>query len=194
MLSLTLIVCLLPSPTAAHETSPGPIAGAISREAARLIANQDAAASEAEAGERATPPSDWFRVWLLATGTHLFVTVKGEQSRRWTFKTADAFQLSVHDSTGQDVMIARGDVAEIEAFAIHRSKTAAIVSAAGGVFLGGYLASRLGYVRCQPSCGPVVAGFWLSLIGIPIAAGFGGYYAFGESAARVIYRAPNLPS
>src|SRR5204863_516818 len=82
--------------------------------------------------------------------------------------------------TGHALMIARGDVAEIEAFAIHRSVTAAIVAAAGGVVLGGYLAMRLGLsVRCQPSCGGVEAGILLSAIGIPVAAGFGGYYASG---------------
>ena len=189
-LSLTLMACLLPFPAAAHEISPGPIAGAIPREAARLVANQDPGASGPDAGQRAIPSSDWSRVWLLATGTNLIVTVKGEQPRRWTFKTADATRLIVRDSTGIEEMIARSDVAEIEAFAIHRSMTTAIVAAAGGVFLGGYLASRLVFVRCQPSCGGVAAGFWLSLIGIPVAAGFGGYYAFGESTARVIYRAP----
>src|SRR5437899_7471 len=192
-LALTLTVCLLPFPAAAHEASPGPITGAIRREAERLVANQDPAASEPDVGQRATPPSDWSRLFLVATGTKLIVTIKGEQPRRWTFGTADAFQLSVHDSTGQAVMIARGDVAEIEAFAIHRSVTAAIVAAAGGVVLGGYLAMRLGLsVRCQPSCGGVEAGILLSAIGIPVAAGFGGYYASGVSTANVIYRAPYL--
>ena len=191
MLSLTLIVGLLPVPAAAHETSPGPIAGAISREAARLVASQDATASESDAGQQATSPSDWSRLFLVATGTKLIVTIKGEQPRRWTFKTADATRLIVRDSTGIEEMIARSDVAEIETFAIRGSKVGAIAGALGGAFIGTLIAEHLALtVRCQPSCGGVAAGFWLSLIGIPVAAGVGGYYALGESTARVIYSAP----
>src|SRR5258706_3693403 len=107
MLSLTLIVCLLPFPAAAHETSPGPIAGAIPREAARLVANQDADASEPDAEQRDTLTlSGWSRVRRLAPGTKMIVTVKGQQPRRWKFGTADESQLTVHDSTGHEETIA----------------------------------------------------------------------------------------
>lgn len=191
MLSLTLIVCLLPVPAAAHEASLGPIAGAISREAARLAANQDVGASEPDAGQRATPPSDWSRVLLLATGTNLIVTVKGEQPRRWTFKTADATRLIVRDSSGIEEKIARSDVAEIETRVIRGSKVGAIVGAVGGAFLGTLIAEHLAFTaRCQPSCGGVEAMIWLSALGIPVASGVGGYYASVESTPRMIYRAP----
>jgi len=190
-ISLTLIVCLLSFPAAAHEASPGPIAGAIPREAARLVASQDPAASEPDAGQRATPSSDWSGLFLVATGTKLIVTIKGEQPRSWTFKTADATRLIVRDSTGIEEMIARSDVAEIETFAIRGSKVGAIAGAVGGAFIGTLIAEHLAFtVRCQPSCGGVATGFWLSLIGMPVAAGVGGYYLFGEETARVIYRAP----
>src|SRR4029077_15222963 len=102
MLSLTLIVCFLPVPAAAHDTSPGPIAGAIPREAARLIANQDDA-SEPDAVQRDTVTlSGWARVRRLAPETKMIVTVKGEQPRWWRFGTADDSQVTVHDSTGHE--------------------------------------------------------------------------------------------
>jgi hypothetical protein len=58
-------------------------------------------------------------------------------------------------------------------------------------FLGTLIAARLAFnVRCQSSCGGVQAMMWLSAVGIPVAAGLGGYYTAVESTARVIYRAP----
>jgi hypothetical protein len=191
-LSLTLIVCLLPVPAAAHDAPPGPIAGAISREAARLVANQDTAASEADSEQQDTLTlSDWSRVRRLAPGTRMIVTVNGERPIPWKFRTADASQLTVHDATGHEEMIARSDVAEIETLVIRGSKVGAIVGAVGGAFLGTLIAEHLAFtVRCQPSCGGVEALIWLSAIGIPVAAGLGGYYASVESTARVIYRAP----
>ena len=131
----------------------------------------------------------------LAPGTKTIVTVKGEQPHRWTLGTADETQLTVHDTTGHEETIARSNVAEIETFAIRGSKAAAIASAASGALVGGLIASRLAFtVRCQPSCGGVAALMALSAIGIPVAAGIAGYYAFGESTARVIYRAPYMPA
>jgi hypothetical protein len=116
MLSRTLIVCLLPVPAAA---SPGQIAGAIPREAARLVANQDADPSDPDAEQRDTLTlAGWSRVRRLTPGAKMIVTVKGEQPRRWRFGTADDSQLTVHDSTGHEETIARSNVAEIETFAI----------------------------------------------------------------------------
>jgi hypothetical protein len=156
MLSLTLIVCLLPFPAAAHETSPGPIAAAIPLEAARLIARQDAA-SEADNEHRDTLTlSSWSRVRRLAPEAKMIVTVKGEAPRRWRFGTADESQLTVHDSTGHEETIARSNVAVIETFAIRGSKAAATAAAASGAVIGGLIALRLAFnVRCQPSCGCV---------------------------------------
>ena len=90
--------------------------------------------------------------------------------------------------------IARNDVAEIETFAIRGSRAGAIGGAAVGALFGGAFALRLAFTPCQPSCGGVEASMALLAIGIPIAAGFGGYYAFGESTARVLYRAPYMHS
>lgn len=193
-LSLTLIVCLLPFPAAALDAPPGAIAAAIPLEAARLIASQDVA-SEADNEQRDTLTlSGWSRVRRLAPETKMIVTVRGEQPRRWRFGIADESQLTVHDSTGHEETIARSNVAEIETFAIRGSKAAAIAGAASGALVGGLIALRVAFnVRCQPSCGGVEAMMALSAIGIPVAAGIAGYYAFGESTARVIYRAPYLP-
>lgn len=195
MLALTLIVGLLPFPAAAHETSHGPIAAAIPLEAARLIASQGAA-SEAESEQRDTLTlSGWSRVRRLAPETRMIVTLKGHQPRRWRFETADDSQLTVQDPTGHEETIARSDVAVIETFAIRGSKAGAIGGAAVGALFGVGFALKLAFtVRCQPSCGGVEAGMALLAIGIPVGAGFGGYYAFGEKTARVIYRAPYLPS
>jgi hypothetical protein len=194
MLSLTLIVCLLPFPAAAHEASPGPIATAIPLEAARLIARQSAAPEADNAHRDTLTLSSWSRVRRLAPETRMIVTVKGEQPRRWRFGTADDSQLTVHDSTGHEETLARSSVAVIETFAIRGSKAGAIGGAAGGAFLGTLIALRMAFnTRCQPACGGVEAMMALSAIGIPVAAGFAGYYAFGESTARVIYRAPYLP-
>ncbi len=194
-LSLTLIVCLLPVPAAAHEASSGPIAGTIPREAARLIAEgADASAPDAEQRDTLTL-SEWSRVRRLSPGTKMIITVKGEQPYRWMFVTADESQLTVHDSTGQEGTIARNDVAVIETFAIRGSKTAAIAGAAVGAFFGiGFAIGLALNTPCKPSCGGVEARMALLAIGIPVAAGFAGYYASGEPAARVIYRAPHKPS
>ena len=194
MLSLALVVCMLPFPAAAHAAPPGPITAAIPLEAARLIASEDAA-SEADHEQPDTlTRSGWSRVRRLAPETKMIVTVKGEQPCRWRFGTADESQLTVHDSTGHEETIARSNVAEVETFAIRGSKAAAIAGAASGAFVGGLIALRLAFVRCQPSCGGVGAMMALSAIGIPVGAGIASYYAFGESTARVIYRAPYLPS
>jgi hypothetical protein len=195
MLSLTLIVCLLPFPTAAHEASPAPIAAAIPLDAARLIARQNAASEgDTEQRDRLTL-SGWSRVRRLAPKTKMIVTVKGEQPRQWWFGTADDSHLTVHDSTGHEETIARSNVAVIETIAIRGSKAGAIGGAAGGAFFGTLIALGVAFnSRCQPACGGVEATIALSAIGIPVAAGFAGYYAFGESTARVIYRAPYPPS
>lgn len=193
-LSLTLIVCLLPFPAAALDAPPGPIAAAIPLEAARLIASQDAA-SDADNEQRDTLTlSGWSRVRRFAPETKMIVTIKGEQPRRWKFGTADESQLTVHDSTGHEETIPRSNVAEIETFAIRGSKAAAIGGAAVGALFGvGFAIGLALNTRCKPSCGGVEARMALLAIGIPVAAGIAGYYAFGESTARVIYRAPYLP-
>lgn len=194
-LSLTLIACLLPFPAAALDALPGPIAAAIPLEAARLVTSQDAA-SEADSEHQDTLTlSRWSRVRRLAPETNMIVTVKGGQPRRWRFKTADDSQLTVYDSTGYEETIARSNVAVIETFAIRGSKAGAIGGAAVGALVGSLIAVRLAFnVRCQPSCGGVEAGMALLAFGTPVAAGFAGYYAFGDSRARVIYRAPYLSS
>jgi hypothetical protein len=190
-LSLTLIVCLLPFPAAAHETSPGPIAAAIPLEAAQLNARQDAASETGNEHQDTLTLSSWSRVRRLAPETKRIVTVKGEQPRRWRFGTADASQLTVHDSTGHEETIAHSDVAVIETFAIRGSKAGAIGGAAVGAFFGvGFAIGLALNTRCQPSCGGVETRMALLAIGMPVAAGFGGFYAFGKSRARVIYRAP----
>src|SRR5260221_12840449 len=106
----------------------------------------------------------------------------GNQPRRLErrrFGTADESQLTVHDVSGHEEAIARSNVAEIETFAIRGSKAAAVGGAASGALVGGLFALHLAFsVRCQPSCGGVGAMMALSAIGIPIAAGFAGYYAF----------------
>ena len=88
-LSLTLIVCLVGSalPVGAQQNSPtvGPLARAITREAARLATVQP------------TTPVDagWSRVRRLAPGTELLVTVKGAQSENRYLVAGDESDLTV---------------------------------------------------------------------------------------------------
>src|SRR5436190_21150885 len=119
MLFLTLTMSAPPVAAQAlrWQNAPDPIHQTIKREAARFAADKPDVAGSV--GEPA--PSDWSRVRKLATRTRLIVTIKGEPPRRWTFEEADDFQITVHDPGGVQRMIARSEVAEIQAFATRGS-------------------------------------------------------------------------
>jgi len=120
MFSLTLIVCLLSFPAVAHETSPGPIAGAIPGEAARLVAQgADASAPDAEQRDtltlsepqvipastvrllQTTTPNEWATVQALQPSTPITVKATSgalcEPDDPCRFASADDTTLRVAD-------------------------------------------------------------------------------------------------
>jgi hypothetical protein len=100
-LSLTLIASLLGSalPVAAQdrmESTAGPIARAVAREAVRLATEPAWSGIQQASG---TAESDWSRVRKLAAGTEAVVTVKGSQPGQRYFVRADESDLTVLNLT-----------------------------------------------------------------------------------------------
>jgi hypothetical protein len=94
-LSLTLIICLVGSttPLAAQgqfEAAPGPIARAVTLEAARFAFEASAAAALQQAAH-----SDWSRVGTLEPGTEVILTVQDSQPVKRYFLSADDSTLTV---------------------------------------------------------------------------------------------------
>ena len=106
--SIPLIVCLVTSklPLEAHdrmESTAGPIARGIAREAARLTVDQTASSADVE----------WSRVRKVAAGSKIIVTIEGAQPVARRVVRVDESSLTL--SNGHVVeRVARNDVAEIK--------------------------------------------------------------------------------
>ncbi len=104
--SLALSMCLVSSafPVAAQDgivATPGPIARAITREAAHLATAGEPTPSGVEAVQQGVKPTqtNWSRVSKLAPGTKIVVTVKGSQPATRYLVRADESNLTVLNLT-----------------------------------------------------------------------------------------------
>lgn len=176
--SIPLIVCLVTStlPLEAQDrmqSTAGPIARGIAREAARLTVDQTASSDDAE----------WSRVRKLASGSQIIVTIQRAQPvERRVVRVVRVDESSLTLSNGQVVeRVARNDVAEIKT-----------VKKGSGVWghlgpLGGYFVGALsgGYavgLACQAVQGRNRCDSGAFLLGALMGGISGGLY--GLSAAR----------
>jgi len=173
--SIPLIVCLVTStlPLEAQdrmESTAGPIARSIARQAARLTVDQPASSADAE----------WSRVRKLPSGSEIIVTLKGAQPVERRVVRVDESSLTV--SHGQVIeRVARSDVAEIKTV----KKGTGLWGHLGP--LGGYFVGALsgGYavgLACQAVQGRDRCDSGAFLLGSLMGGISGGLY--GYSAAR----------
>jgi hypothetical protein len=131
------------------------------------------------------PRADWSRVMGLSAAQPIIVRTRGGAPRRGRFVSADASTLTVVDleAPGTPTLrLARTDVDEILQRTGRRgSVLGAAIGAGGGVLLGIVSAINLAFMDCGGSCGDERFLIGLSLVGIPVAGGFAGYYLPGDS-------------
>ena len=118
-------------------------------------------------------PSDWSRVPIIASGTEVWVTVRGEKPVLSTFARADQSVLIVRTGRWQRVeRMAQGDVQEIRAGPTRTRRALGLLGGVGG-FFGGALAGGTvggigseseelgGYVLGAMSGGGSWSGLWV---------------------------------
>jgi hypothetical protein len=182
--SIPLIVCLVTStlPLEAQdrmESTAGPIARGIAREAARLTVDQTASSDDAE----------WSRVRKLASGSEIIVTTERAQPVERRVVRVDESSLTL--SHGQVVdRVARNDVAEIKTVKKGRGVWGHL-GPLGGYFVGALSGGYAVGLACQAVQGRNRCDSGAFLLGTLMGGISGGLYGF--SAARreteeVIYR------
>ena len=157
----------------------GPIARSIPAEAAKLAAVQMKHADD----------GGWEQVRKLASDTEVVVLDNQGTRIRGRFVEADETAVLVRDGAFSN-RVSRAAVVEIAA--VGPGKGSAL-AAAGFAVAGGLAAllidGGLMMARCDNSCGGVAATMIGVSVGLPLAAGYGGYYGFRKPAQRLIYRA-----
>jgi hypothetical protein len=176
--SLVAVLCLAATlPASAHEPNADDrphrmfTTGALKRAVAGV---------PVDAAARVDPQTDWSEVRRLAPSAEIIVTAGGMTSRSCRFVSADDAMLTVIDLEGADRparQIARDDVREIRRWIGRRgSKLGAAIGAGAGAFLGFVSALNLAYRDCGGDCSDEKFLMGLSLVGMPVAGGFAGYY------------------
>jgi len=173
--SIPLIVCLVMSslPLEAQdrmESTAGPIARGIAREAARLTVHQTASSTDAE----------WSRVRKLASGSKIIVTIEGAQPVERRVVGVDESSLTL--SHGQVVeRVARNNVAEIKTVKKGRGVWGHL-GPLGGYFVGALSGGYTVGLACQAVQGRNSCDSGAFLLGTLMGGISGGLY--GLSAAR----------
>ena len=124
-LSLTLITCLAGSalPASAEQPTPGPIARAITREAAQFAANPG---SE-------TPDPDWLRVQKVEAGKEIIVTLRRSNPVKRYFLSANESSLTVLNLT--DPTLSQAVTNVLREVALHRPQSILAVRTGGTLVL-----------------------------------------------------------
>jgi hypothetical protein len=173
--SIPLIVCLVTStlPLEAQdrmESTAGPIARGIAREAARLTVDQTASSADAE----------WSRVRKLASGSEIIVTIEGARPVERRVVRVDESSLIL--SNGHVVeRVARNDVAEIKTVKKGRGAWGHL-GPLGGYFVGALSGGYAVGLACQVVQGRNRCDSGAFLLGALMGEISGGLY--GLSAAR----------
>ena len=142
------------------------------------------------AAQQIVPSDSWSRVERLAAGTEIMVRWGGSLTPG-RFISADAATLTfLPGAQNTPQTLSKAGVEEVSAPARRGSKAGAVVGAAAGVFAGFYAAFGLAFKDCGRSCRDERVLIPLSIIGIPIAGGVAGFYAFASHGLRTIYRSP----
>jgi hypothetical protein len=173
--SIPLIVCLVTSTLPLEsqermESTAGPIARAIAREAARLTVDQPTSSADAE----------WSRVRKLASGSGIIVTLQGAQPLERRVVRVDESSLTL--SNGRVVeQVARNDVAEIKTLK-RGSGVWGHLGPLGGYFVGALSGGYALGLACQAVQGRNRCDSGAFLFGALVGGISGGLY--GISAAR----------
>jgi hypothetical protein len=179
-MGLTLLLCWQPmGAVAADLAAPaGPVTASVSREASRL-------ASEADARSAA----GWQAMRELAAGRRIVITTQ-TTTVSGSFVAADAAMVTVRNGDVMERLNAE-DVVLIAGVARRGSAGMAVLGALGGIFLGSGVAVGLAEsTRCSQGCGGRRLAIWSTFIGLPIAGGYGAWYASSRVTEEVIYRRP----
>jgi hypothetical protein len=159
-----------------------PIERAIWREASRLARESD----------REPDRSLLQAVGQLERGTRIVITT-ADTLVTGAFESMDATTIAV-SKDGVVQRVNSDDVLMIEKRVRRGSAVAAALGAVGGLWLGSVLAVGIGLnSRCQPNCGGVEAAMVGTVIGLPIATGYGAWRGTSHMAAEVVYRRPLQP-
>jgi hypothetical protein len=175
--SIPLIVCLVTStlPLEAQdrmESTAGPIARGIAREAARLTVDQTASSDDAE----------WSRVRKLASGSEIIVTIERQPVERRVVRVVRVDESSLTLSKGQVVeRVARNEVAEIKTVKKGRGVWGHL-GPLGGYFVGALSGGYAVGLACQAVQGRNQCDSGAFLLGTLMGGISGGLYGF--SAAR----------
>ena len=176
--SIPLIVCLVTStlPLEAQDrmqSTAGPIARGIAREAARLTVDQTASSDDVE----------WSRVRKLASGSEIIVTIERAQPvERRVVRVVRVDESSLTLSNGQVVeRVARNDVAEIKTVKKGRGVWGHL-GPLGGYFVGALSGGYAVGLACQAVQGRNRCDSGAFLLGALMGGISGGLY--GLSAAR----------
>jgi len=160
----------------AADSSTGPLADSLSREATRL-----AGAS----ADVASP--DWEVLHQLNPGDRIVVTTS-TTSFNGSFVGADSSTLTVKRGEMKDRLKAE-DVLVIAVSRRRGSALAAALGTVGGIWLGSSLALGLAEnVRCYQSCAGATLGILSTMIGVPIASGYGAWRLSTRSTEEIVYR------
>ena len=182
--SIPLIVCLVTStlPLEAQvvrmESTAGPIARGIAREAAWLTVDQPTSSADAE----------WSRVRKLASGSKIIVTLEGAQPVERRVVRVDESSLTL--SNGQLVkQVARNDVAEIKTLKKGRGVWGHL-GPLGGYFVGALSGGYAVGLACQAVQGRSRCDSGAFLLGALMGGVSGGLYGFSAAhreTEEVIY-------
>ena len=181
--SVPLIACLVTStlPLEAQdrmESTAGPIARGIAREAARLTEYQPTSSADAE----------WSRVRKLASGSKIIVTVQAAQPVERRVVRVDESSLTL--SNGKIVeQVARNDVAEIKTLKKGRGVWGHL-GPLGGYFVGALSGGYAVGLTCQAVQGRDRCDSGAFLQGALMGGISGGLYGFGAAGREteeVIY-------
>jgi hypothetical protein len=156
----------------------GPLTRAADREAARLAAAAPSDPVDADA---------WKAVRLLDPGSAIVVTI-GDRTVSGTFVSLDGSKITV-TRKGVTESADIGEVDMVEKRVRRGSALAAVFGTLGGIWLGSGMAIGLAESsRCYQHCGGVELAFWSSLLGVPIAAGYGAWRSSSHVTEEVVYR------
>jgi hypothetical protein len=176
---LSLVLCCETLQVAiAADSSTGPLADSVSREAARLAAGASVDVTT----------QDWQVLQQLSPGDRIIVTTS-TASINGTFAGADSFSVTVRRGEAAERLKA-DDVLLIAVARRRGSAVAAALGTVGGIWLGSGVAYGLAEnARCyESSCTGVKLGVLSAIIGVPIAAGYGAWRLSTHSTEEIVYR------
>jgi len=138
-----------------------------------------------------SPADEWQRVRRLPVGSTVTVSATGRSAVSGQFMSADVEGITVVPlGSSTPLTIRRDAVVEVIARVPHRgSKLGAVVGVGAGALVGFMSAVSLSDRDCGGNCADEKFLIGASLIGIPVAGGLIGYYAFhGRPKVETVYR------